>query len=32
LQDWVLQLETVCTQACKELAEELKKIKNIGNE
>ncbi len=32
IQELVLQLETVCTQACKELEEELKRIKNIGNE
>ena len=30
MQDLVLQLETVCTQACKELEEELKKIKTTG--
>ena len=32
LQDWVLQLETVCTQACKELEEELNRIKTMENE
>ncbi len=32
IQDLVLQLEKVCTNACKELEKELKRIKNIGNE
>jgi CheY-like chemotaxis protein len=30
MQDLVLQLETVCTQACKELEGELNRIKNTG--
>ncbi len=30
IQDLVLQLETTCTQACRELEEELNRIKNTG--
>ena len=29
--DMVLQLENVCTQACKELTEEFNSIKNAGS-
>jgi hypothetical protein len=31
IHDMILQLENVCTQACKELTEEFNSIKNAGS-